>query len=342
MSDLREFLRIRFEKAGGAVSFEDFMAMAIYDPEHGYYSRQIEDVGGNRGDFATSATLSEGLARAITRWIERESEHHEWHGQVTVIEVGAGNGALAQSLLKGLGWWKRRRLRYRIVEVSAPLRVRQKQRLTGLGVAWHSSIGEALDAADGRALIFSNELIDAFPARWLRWSADDRQWHEIFVDYSPAGGLKETFRLLPRGFPLDTFAALRRRDWPDGQRVEIQPMVQRWLANLADHLNQGSLLTIDYGGSTAEIYERRPSGTLRAYHRHQRIEGGGVYARFGQQDLTVDANFDDLREWGEEFGLETVRYESQRQFLERHGAGLDPMAGPGPGDAFRVLHQRKD
>jgi SAM-dependent MidA family methyltransferase len=63
------------------------------------------------------------------------------------------------------------------------------------------------------------------------------------------------------------------------------------------------MLTIDYGANSAEeIYDRRPGGTMRAYHRQQRIEGGGIYARFGRQDLTSDVNFADLVRWGEALG----------------------------------------
>lgn len=101
------------------------------------------------------------------------------------------------------------------------------------------------------------------------------------------------------------------------------------------------MLTIDYGADTAaEIYARRPGGTLRAYHRHERIEGGGVYARFGKQDLTCDVNFADLVGWGEESGWETVRLGSQGDFLGRFGSARDAMADDGPGTAFRVLEQR--
>ncbi|MDC3353308.1 hypothetical protein OAV87_04110, partial [Verrucomicrobiales bacterium] len=77
--------------------FENFMAMALYDPHFGYYSTTIRDVGGDRGDFATSATLSGGLGRAIGKWIQSEQQHHEWDGAISIIEVGAGNGALARS-----------------------------------------------------------------------------------------------------------------------------------------------------------------------------------------------------------------------------------------------------
>jgi len=341
MADLRDFLTQTFKLAGGLMPFENFMAMALYDPHFGYYSTTIRDVGGDRGDFATSATLSGGLGRAIGKWIQSEQQHHEWDGAISIIEVGAGNGALARSVLESFGWWKRRKIRYHIVDVSEPLREKQRAALRGLPVKWHTGITEALEAVDGKALVFSNELVDAFPAKWLRWSEIESRWHETFVTFSPEEGLGETFRSLPKLFPVDAYASLSLHSLTDGQRVEIQPLYQRWLANVTEQLAEGSLLTIDYGGDTEEIYDRRPAGTLRAYYRQERIEGSEIYQRFGKQDLTVDVNFDDLVAWGEDFEMETASLETQGEFLHRYGEGKDPMAEGKVGEAFKVLLQRK-
>ncbi|MDF1823101.1 MAG: SAM-dependent methyltransferase [Verrucomicrobiales bacterium] len=342
MPDLRDFLHETFQKAGGAMPFDQFMAMALYDPVFGYYTSGIEDVGGARGDFATSATLSSGLAKAIAGWIHDEREHHGWEHSVPVIEVGAGNGELALEILKSFGWWKRRQIQYHIVDVSAPLRKKQEAALKSYSVEWHASVSSALEATGGEALIISNELVDAFPAKWLRWSGIEKCWLEIFVTFNRDSGLAEIFKPMPKGFPDYDYSALALKEPDCGQRVEIQPLFQRWLANLSEHLEKGSILTIDYGGRAAELYDRRPGGTLRAYHRQQRIEGGGVYQRFGKQDLTVDVNFGDLISWGEDFDLESVREESQAEFLHRFGEGADEMASSGVGEAFRVLHQRRD
>jgi len=105
MPDLRSILQQRFEISGGEMSFEDFMAMALYDPEIGYYTTGISDVGGRAGDFATSASLSGALGKAIAGWIRSEMRFLlAKGGPVHLIEVGGGNGALAAAVLKSLGW----------------------------------------------------------------------------------------------------------------------------------------------------------------------------------------------------------------------------------------------
>jgi len=343
MPDLRAFLEETFETAGGELSFEDFMALALYDPAHGYYTASIHDVGGERGDFATAPTLTPALGRAMARWLREERNRRGWRGRVDVIEVGGGSGALAEAVLRSLGWRGRRRFRYRLVEISPVLRARQRERLRRFrGVCWHDDAVETLGAAGGRALIFSNELIDAFPAKWLRWDASGGRWREIAVRFDRENGLREAFRDPPADLDLADFSAAARTDRPDGQRIEIQPTVRDWLERLAGAWHSGSMLTIDYGGEVDEVHHRRPGGTLRGYWRNERVEGGGIYRRFGKQDLTLDVNFTDLRSWGRRFGFEEVGCETQRAFLERFGEGGDAMADSAAGEAFRVLEQRRD
>ena len=86
-------------------SFAAFMARALHDPQRGYYARRIQGIGGQRGDFATAATLSPLLGQGISAWL-RESKRAMPEVR-HVIEVGAGNGALMETVRKSLGWWGR-------------------------------------------------------------------------------------------------------------------------------------------------------------------------------------------------------------------------------------------
>lgn len=339
MPDLRRFLRETFEQSGGEMSFEDFMSLALYDPEFGYYSSNIEDVGNGRGDFATATTLSPALGRAVASWLEREREWFGWR-DLPIVEVGAGSGNLAAAILGSVNWWQRRKWRYHIVEVSPELRKRQKKRLGGR-VRWHDSVGEAISACGGRAIVVSNELIDAFPAMWLRWSEEVSAFEEIWVRYSPETGLNEVVRELPESLQSGDFSALAAAPQEEGQRIEIQPSVKDWLSDVISKLETGALLTIDYGGLPETIYSGKKNGTIRGYYRNSRIEEGAIYRRFGKQDLTLDVNFQDLQDWGKQLGLASIRYETQRSFLTEMGQGDDLMAQSEAGEAFQVLHQRK-
>ena len=346
---LRRYLDSLFAENGGEIPFERFMGEALTHPEFGYYTAHIETVGGSRGDFATSTTLSAILGQAIARWVRDEvAALGGTPGEFLLIEIGAGDGSLMRDVLRSFSWWDRRKLNLSIVEISPVLRRRQRETLGKLGtrIEWHESIVEALGAADGRALVFSNELVDAFPVIRVQGT------HEVFVRYDRDQGLRETFLPLSETRPgLDpgNFSALRH-DWPhENQRLELHDSYRRWLSQWVLHLKTGSLLTIDYGGAVSEIYHKRPEGSLRAFFRHQRLTGPGIYRMFGKQDLTADVCFDDLQSWGNQLGLETTACRTQAEFLEkmappgsekktRETAFL--LADDGAGGAFKVLSQR--
>ncbi len=338
--DLLAFLLQLQEEHGGAIPVEDYVREALYHPTFGYYSRNIRTVG-RRGDFATSVTLGDALARAIARWlaIHRPADSSPWH----VIEAGPGTGELAAKIFKNLGWWTRRAITYHLVESSPVLRSEQEARLRRhSNVRWHDSLPAALAACDGRATIFSNELIDAFPPRVYE-RRDDR-WLELALQIRE-GRIKETL-LADRPIPK---TSLLQRAHPEGQRVEVHVTAAEWLHSWAPALRAGQILTIDYGDAAASLLHRRPRGTLRAYFHHQRAEGLSVYHRFGKQDITADVNFTDLTEWGEKLGWQTRQLTDQSGFLTEYGSrsGSNSLHDAaladhnGAGSAFKVLVQEK-
>lgn len=173
-----------------AESFAAFMARALHDPQRGYYARRIQGIGGQRGDFATAVTLSPLLGQAISAWIQenRRAMPDVRH----VIEVGAGNGVLMETVRRSLGWWQRRRFEWHIVETSVALREQQKQRL-GAAVAWHEDLESALRDCGGAAFIYHNELLDAFPVRLVQ--SHEGVWQEVFVEFEN-GRARELLRPL--------------------------------------------------------------------------------------------------------------------------------------------------
>lgn len=327
------------QECGGSIPFHRFMAEALHHPCFGYYGAQIANVGA-RGDFSTSATLSGRLGSAIASWALARSSELGWR-RLSLIEIGAGNGELADAVLRGLGWLRRLRTDYLIVESSPGLRALQQRLLHRRGVRWHDSVESALGTLGGRALIFSNELVDAFPCRLFEKTTTG--WKELGVTLSPEEGLSECF---VGNAPEDPwFAALG--PLPEGQRVERHDSYRAWLDSWAASWREGALLTIDYGDEARTLYTRRPEGSLRAYWKHRRLTGSEVYARFGKQDLTADVNFSDLMEWGRKLGWTTRRLDTQREFLQAWGPPppeseekdsiLDSPCGAG--EAFKVLEQ---
>jgi len=341
---LLQFLAELDQECSGFIPFQRFMQEALYHPNYGYYTARIQDVGA-RGDFGTSATISPRLGKAIAAWIQTRAGELDLSKPLHLIELGGGNGALAESVLKSLPWLLRQRLRYHLVEISPVLCQMQQKRLRRWSqVSWHQKIASATNGAGGQALIFSNELVDAFPALWLR--RQENAWQEIGVHFQADSGISEVFRDWQAGDL--TSSTLQVESYADGQRVEVHQSYRDWLSDWSSTLERGAFLTIDYGGAPAEIYDRRPGGSLRAYHRQQRLEGPAIYQRFGQQDLTADVNFEDLRTWGEVLDWRTTAEQTQADWLQQWAPATSPDAADemltqsgGAGDAFRVLEQQR-
>ena len=303
------------------------MQRALFDPERGYYTRHIRTVG-RRGDFATSATLSPSLGRAVAAWLKTESrsQPHIRH----IIEIGAGDGSLLQAVLQALVWWTRRSFTFHIVETSPVLRQAQQKRL-GNKVRWHTDLGSALAQAEGQAFLYHNELLDAFPATLVQWSAAEQRWLEVWVPE----------QLHPHDLNAAHFGALRHTTFADRQRCELHPSVRDWLHQWTPHWRCGAMLTIDYGDAFPQLYHRRPHGTLRAYLLHQRLTGTDIYANPGRQDITADINFSDYCAWLQELGLHQVSQQTLAEFLHAHHAP-DQLTDPaGAGSAFKCLVHRR-
>jgi len=324
------------------------MQEALYHPEFGYYTTAVRAVGA-RGDFSTSASLHPVLGEAVASWARARRREMMPSGRTWLIEVGGGSGQLARAVLRALGLRGRAKIRYSIVELSDPLRRAQRKLLGRRAVRWFGTVEEALDAAKGRALVFSNELVDAFPCNLLERHGGE--WREVGVRLAGDRLVEEARRVGDPRLLSDLCSVPAALDQArDGQRCEIHLSYRDWLAGWLPKLERGALLTIDYGEAARELYRGRPAGTVRAYFQHLTLRGARVYGRIGMQDMTADVNFTDVQAWGESAGLRTTRLCTQGEFLEEWVPGLESRAErepalayvahpSGAGSAFKVLEQ---
>ncbi len=308
-------------------TFEQFMERCLHDPKIGYYSRNIIGIGA-RGDFTTAPQLSSAPAKAIAAWAARALRESDSRH---LIEMGPGLGTLAKEVFRRLPLPTRLRTRLHLVESSPALSTHQKTLLGETKVFHHTTVHQALAACSGKAVIYSNELVDAFPVRLFE--KGEAGWREIAVEKS--GDLHREILLEPAALPP---SSLFSQNFTDGQRVEVHDSYRRWLESWLPLWRQGEMLTVDYGDTVGTLYHRRPRGSLRAYLLHQRLEGPAIYQNPGRQDLTADVNFTDLMTWSEPW-LESDIPMDFSQFLQ-------PFASPGESrllaatDFFKVLQQR--
>ncbi len=325
MSEISTILHKELD-SGGFIPFSRFMALALYCPNLGYYERP-ESAPGRAGDFFTSVSVGPLFGRLLA------AQFDEWltelgDGPIQLVEAGAHDGRLALDLLSALEteaaagrapFWPQ--LEYWILEPSARRRTWQAERLQPFThrIRWFDG-PDQLGRRSIRGVMFSNELIDAFPVARLRWSSGSRQWFEVGVKASAAGW---QWTLLPPNasrvaallgsagleVPPELGALL-----PDGFTLDLAEGAGRWWAEAAAALEHGKLMTIDYGGSAESLlHPSRAGGTLRAYRRHR--PGTDPLADPGEQDLTSHVNFSELIRAGEAAGLESEPMQSQGQFL---------------------------
>ena len=321
MTEIAKILREEIAHCG-PVSFARFMEQALYCPKIGYYERDAAVVG-PAGDFYTSVStgplFGHLLALQFTEWLEQLPAR-----PVQLVEAGAHDGQLAADILAWIGNHRpalAADLRYWILEPSPRRRAWQEARLDNFAgqVGWFDHPA-ALGEAGVNGVIFSNELLDAFPVRRLGWDAAAQSWFEWGVGVRGEDFVWE--RLFPsRIIDEMTAAGLAAPPallavLPDGFTVEVSPSAAAWWRQAALALRTGKLLTLDYGLAAGEFFApHRGQGTLRAYREHHAC--GDVLADPGDQDLTVHVNLTHLQRVGETAGLRTDELVSQTQFLTR-------------------------
>lgn len=287
----------------GPISFRDFMEMALYYPELGYYNSSKNRIG-KKGDFYTNSNMSSAFGELLARQLE-EMWHILGEKKFMVVEIGAGTGLLSMDVLKYLNRNKELsgELEYFIVEKSPALREEQKK-LLGSSVKWCDSIQE-LSRLEG--CIFSNEVVDAFPVHKV---VMDEELMEIYVDYDNV--FIETLK--PAYAELNDYFSELGVVLPGGFRTEINLDAVKWTKEIASLLERGFVITIDYGYPSSELYQDyRNRGTLMCYHKHTANEN--PYEHIGGQDITSHVNFSALAHWGRKNGMEKCGFTDQMHFL---------------------------
>jgi SAM-dependent MidA family methyltransferase len=327
----------------GPMSFHDFMEMALYYPEKGYYEAPGDKIG-EAGDFYTSPYLSELFGEMVAIQLEEMWKILD-RRPFTIVECGAGTGLFCRDILRYLKQNKELydHLQYVIIEKSEWMR--QKEQAV-LGAAGFSSkidwVNSLRDLPPIHGCILSNELVDNFAVHQVVMCD---KLMEVFVTYE--NGFAET--LQPAAPELEGYLQDFDLLLPKGCRGEINLEAIQWIRDAASALSAGFVLTIDYGHSASVLYSRQ-TGTLACYYKHQ--VSFSAYDHIGEQDITSHVNFSALDRWGCRYGLEHCGYTSQTRFLQGLGltSRIQARGYSSPqlrvlmdmGAKFKVLIQRKN
>ena len=320
---LATLIREQIEAGGGVVPFSRFMELALYAPGLGYYSAGASKFG-EAGDFVTAPELGPVFAACIAESLAPVLQ--QIGPQARLLELGGGTGAFAEVALKRLLELDALPDRYAILEPSAELRQRQRDRLQQRLIPPVFELVEWLDAPfadDWEGVLFANEVIDALPTpRFAIEGGGGGEAGEVYEEHVAL----EDDALVRVLRPADAFLtnAVRHierrleRRFPSGYRSEVLPQLPYWIQAVAGGLQRGAMLFVDYGHPRAEYYEPgRDDGTLRAYYRHRMHADPLLWP--GLQDITASVDFTALAEAGVAAGFDFAGYCSQASFLLGNG-----------------------
>jgi SAM-dependent MidA family methyltransferase len=296
------------------LSFARFMEQALYTPALGYYANGLEKFGAD-GDFITAPELSPLFGRCVGRQV---SEILMRLVGGSVLELGAGSGALAEAMLLELALLDTLPKFYFILEPSASLQARQKERLLAnlpqhlmQYLVWLDTLPESFVG-----VIVGNEVVDALPVEVVRLLPNDAQqafvrWDDVHSrfdwDWQPI--VNPSLQA-----SVNQIRSVVGEVSSRGYITELRPVLSAWMASLSESLNVGAVLLIDYGYSRQEyLTPTRWMGSLRAHYR-QRAHNDPFWFP-GLQDLTAHVDFSALAEAGFLANLSLAGYTTQSNFL---------------------------
>jgi SAM-dependent MidA family methyltransferase len=299
---LARHIRRAIVEAGGWLSFERFMDLALYAPGLGYYARgdlQFGALPASGSDFITAPELSPLFGRALARQL---AQLLDASGASEIWEFGAGSGALASQLLAALGPRVRR---YTIVDVSSALAARQRERLAEFRdrVRWADALPDAIDG-----VVLGNEVLDAMPVQLIAFDGDT--WRERGVALHGDRFVWRDGAPCPAPPVSAAFEA--------GHVTERHRVAVAFIATLAERLRHGAACFIDYGFPEAEYYlPQRRGGTLMC-HRGHRADPDPL-TDVGMKDITAHVDFTAAALTAQDAGCEVLGYTSQARFLMNCG-----------------------
>ena len=317
-------------ESNGPISFEQYMAQALYHPEYGYYTSARLKLASNRngtqavsGDFVTAPELSPWFGRTLALAITEVLSHCT---EKNILEFGAGSGILAKQILDSL---EDSNTKYYILELSSDLKNLQQQTLADYKdrVVWLDQLPESFIGC-----VIANEVLDAMPVRLLKRDEKNK--------------IKERYVDVDRSATVDNLTQfvwsdqeLRHDEIPhdidqlleiSGYTSEFNEQAKAWVTSMGNWLKQGAAILIDYGFPASEYYHpQRGQGTLMCHFRHHAHPE--VLVLPGIQDITAHVNFSAIAEKAVDAGLEVIGYTSQANFLMNCGL-LDLLSSLDPED----------
>jgi SAM-dependent MidA family methyltransferase len=321
-------------RSHGPITVAEFMDVALYDPEHGYYST-AERRSGRTGDFYTNVDVGRLFGEMLAVQV---AEMFEALGggslpSFDLVEAGASDGRLMRDILDALAReFPECYANVRVTLVERSARARRAQTMT---LADHQGRIAGCDTdlpALVNGLVLANELLDAFPLHVVQF--DGSEIREVCVT-ELNGSFTETVRPLADRRIADQLPHLAGRPG-SGERAEVSLAATDWIGRAASSIERGYLLLIDYGAAETDLISTmHPAGTLVAYRGHT-TNGARWLDDPGHTDITGHVNLTAIQRAAHAAGMRDVGLIDQSYFLLNLGL-LDRLP---PDASVPALKQR--
>jgi len=302
---LVQTIREKIEKES-SISFAQYMQMALYQPGLGYYSSGSQKFG-KAGDFVTAPELGDLFARCMAQQFQQVVSQIE---DPVILELGAGTGQFCFDCLLALEKLNSLPKKYYILEVSADLQQRQKEKIKSLPMQL-SSLVEWIEKPlekDFKGVVFANEVIDALAVEVFNFQ--DNQYQQLRINWND--GFKKSWQ--PFESSLEAEIISKELNLSDGYTSEFVPYLSQWLDTISSKLVEGVVLFVDYGYERSAYYHpQRSQGTLVCFAQHQ--ANFNYFENVGLQDITAFVDFTAVVEAGDNCGLTIDGYTTQAHFL---------------------------
>lgn len=314
---LKNYIIEKIDAAGGQITFADFMGLSLYAPGLGYYVAGTQKFG-KQGDFITAPELSAHFARCLANQCRQILTEIP---QGNILEFGAGSGILAADLLSALDEKNSLPKNYFILDVSGELKQRQQkllqERIPHLldRVIWL----EQLPQPGFQGVVIANEVIDAMPTHKVNISAEQQQeYYVAYKDDKFAFQLAEPSSVTLSNKLQELSGLLAEQGVKINYETEINLQSIAWINSLAEIVEQGAVLIIDYGFPQHEYYHpQRSQGTIMCHYQHRAHPDPLILV--GLQDITAHVDFTALAEAACGVGFTISGYTSQGAFLVNCG-----------------------
>ncbi|MDX1949672.1 MAG: SAM-dependent methyltransferase [Rickettsiales bacterium] len=295
----------------GFLSLDEYIDRCLYDENFGYY--RAKNVIGEKGDFITAPEISQIFGEIIAIFIINKIQNFS-DIKIDIIELGAGNGTLADDVLRVLSKFKNlyQNISYKIYDVSEFLIKKQQEKLAKYQgkTSWISDLEKTKNK--NLTIFIANEFFDALPIK--QYIFEDFKWFERIIKYNKPKDKFYFDKIIAENLPKKLQKFTEKKKPKNNSIKEFCPLIPDFIKKISDIINQnnGMLICFDYG-----YFHSNYGDSLQAIKSNKYTD---IFSNLGESDITAHVDFEDISNELKQNGIKNIFLNQQGDFLREMGA----------------------